>query len=110
MQNFVQNGDVVTVPAPYALLSGQAALVGALFGVAATAAAQGAAVEINREGVFDITALTTDVAAIGAKIYWDDAARRLTTTVAANTLVGALTAAKANGAVVARVLLDGVTR
>jgi predicted RecA/RadA family phage recombinase len=110
MKNFVQPGNVITVTAPYTVASGQGVLVGALFGVAAYDAASGASVELSREGVFDVTAVTADTAAAGAKIYWDNTARKLTTTVASNTLVGAVTAAKTGADTTARVLLDGVVR
>jgi predicted RecA/RadA family phage recombinase len=110
MKNFVQMDGVITVIAPYAVASGQGVLVGALFGIAAYDAALGAAVEIKREGVFDVSAVTADTAAQGAKIYWDNTARKLTTTVASNTLVGAVTVAKAGADTTARVLLDGGIR
>jgi len=110
MRNFVQSGEVITVPAPYAVTSGQGVLVGALFGIAACDAANGAQVEIKRLGVFDITALATDIGAVGTKVYWDGDDRRITVTAAGNTLVGALSGAKANGDAAARVLLDGGIR
>lgn len=110
MKNFVQPGNVIPVIAPYGVASGQGVLVGALFGVAAFDAVQGAPVEIAREGVFDVAAVTADIASQGTKIYWDNTARKLTTTAANNTLVGALTAAKAGTDGTARVLLDGVVR
>jgi predicted RecA/RadA family phage recombinase len=110
MKNKVQSGKVVTVSAPYAVSSGQGVQVGSLFGVASCDAANGAFVEIDRTGVFDITALTADTGAQGAKVYWDNTARRLTTTATSNTLVGCLTSAKGGSDVTARVLLDGVVR
>ena len=110
MKNKVQRGDIVTVVAPYGVSSGQGVLVGVLFGVAAFDAANGTAVEIERTGVFDITAVTADTGNQGAKIYWDNTARKLTTTAASNTLVGALTIAKGSSDATARVLLDGVVR
>ena len=110
MKNFEQTGDVVTVIAPYAVTSGQGVLVGTLFGVAANDAANGAPVEIKREGVFAISAVTADVAAQGAKIYWDNAARKLTTTVGSNTLVGCVVSAKVGTDTTAHALLDGVIR
>ena len=39
MRNFIQLGNTVVVPAPYALTSGQGAKVGQLFGVATNDAA-----------------------------------------------------------------------
>lgn len=110
MKNYVQKGNTLSVAAPYAVTSGQGVLAGALFGIAAHSAVQGAPVEIMRTDVFDVTAVTADTAAQGAKIYWDNTARKLTTTATNNTLVGCVTEAKANGDTVARVLLDGVIR
>ena len=106
MRNFVQPGDSITVAAPYALTSGQGALVGAgLFGVAAADAANGAEVVLKTTGVFDITALSTDTAAVGAKLYWDNTNRRLTTTASTHVCVGVAVAAKAAAETTARVLL-----
>ena len=110
MKNFIQAGETITVTAPYAVNSGDGVLVSALFGIASNAAAISTDVEIKNEGVFDITALSTDVIAQGAKVYWDNTNRRITTASAGNTLVGAVTAAKANGATTARVYLDGCVR
>jgi predicted RecA/RadA family phage recombinase len=107
MRNKVQTGDVLPVTAPYAVTGGQGVLVGSLFGVASGDAANGAEVQIDREGVFDITAVTADTGSQGAKVYWDNTARKITTTATSNTLVGVLAAAKANGDSTARVLLDG---
>jgi len=110
MKNFIQPGAIITVIAPYAVSSGQGVKVGALFGIASANAAQGAQLEIKREGVFDIAAVTADTAAQGAKVYWDDTARKITTTATSNILVGALTADKSGSAGTASVLLDGVVR
>lgn len=110
MKNKIQKGRVISVFAPYAVLSGQALQVGALIGVAANDAANGAPVEIDREGVYTLAAVTADVATVGAKAYWDNTAKRISVTATNNTLVGCFTAAKANGETSATVLLDGVIR
>lgn len=111
MKNFVKEGDVITVTAPYDVASGDGVLVGSLFGVAAYTAVSGAAVEIKPEGVFDIKALSTDTGNPGAKLYWDNTNKRLTTTASGNTLVGCIVElAKANGDATARVYLDGTIR
>jgi predicted RecA/RadA family phage recombinase len=110
MKNYVQAGDVIAVVAPYAVASGAGVLLGALFGVAAYDAANGATVDIKRKGVFDITALTADTGAVGTKVYWDNTNKRLTVTASANTLVGCLTLAKIGTDTTARVLLDGAIR
>jgi predicted RecA/RadA family phage recombinase len=108
MRNYVQEGATVTAAAPYALTAGQAALVGAaLFGVASNDAGNGATVELLTEGVFDITALTTDTCSVGAVLYWDNSNRRLTTTATGNLYVGVALAAKGNGDTTARIRLNG---
>jgi len=110
MKNFIQPGNVVTLVAPYNLISGQGALVGAIFGIAATDALQGTPVEAVRDGVFVLGAVTADTLAIGEKVYWDNTARRITKTATNNVLVGAAAAAKSGTETSATVLLDGVIR
>lgn len=110
MKNFLQRGEVITIPAPYPLFSGQAAKVGSIFGVASGDAALGAAVELKRKGVFDLAAVAADTGATGAKVYWDDSARRITTTEGSNILVGCLSESKSSLSTTARVMLDGAMR
>lgn len=48
MKNFIQTGAMITVPAPTGgVASGQGMIVGGLFGIAATTAPEGSAVEIG---------------------------------------------------------------
>jgi predicted RecA/RadA family phage recombinase len=108
MKNFVQPGNNITVPAaPYALTAGQGALLGALFGVALTDAASGAEAVLATTGVYTLTALGTDTAAVGTRIYWDNTNRRCTTTLTGNTLIGVNTVAKGNGDTTVTVRLNG---
>lgn len=108
MRNFIQNGEVLTVTAPRTLLGGQGALVGSMFGVATSDAANGAPVELFvGYGVVSLTALNTDTGTVGTKVYWDNTAFRVTTTVGTNTYIGVLAAAKANGDTTATVRLNG---
>ena len=98
MKNQVQDGDVITVTAPYTVTSGQGCQVGtALFGVASHDAASGAALELQLEGVYDVTALSTDTAAVGDLLYWDNTNKRLTATASGNTLAGFAVAAAGSG-------------
>ena len=85
-------------------------LVGSLFCVATSTAASGATVEAQTEGVFTLTALSTDTATLGAKAYWDNTNKRITTTATSNTLVGCFAAAKASGETTGSVYVDGVIR
>lgn len=106
MKNFVQHGDRLTLTAPAAMNSGEAVLIGKIFGVAVSNVASGADGEFDTEGVFDITALTADTATVGAVLYWDTTNKRLTTTASGNTRVGVATKVKANGETTARIKLD----
>jgi predicted RecA/RadA family phage recombinase len=110
MKNYVQEGDILTLTAPYAVTSGDGFLVGSIFAIASTTAASGATVEGVREGVFSVTALSTDTFTVGAKVYWDNTNKRCTSTASGNTLIGVATVVKASGATTVTVLLDGVIR
>lgn len=107
MRNFVQPGDTIGVLAPYALTPGAGALVGSIFGVALNAAANGAAVELKRTGVFDLAKATGEAWTVGAKVYWDNTNKRLTTTSAGNTLVGVAARIQASVDTTGRALLPG---
>lgn len=97
MKNFVQQGDNLTLTAPYALASGAAALVGSIFGVASADAAIGAPVVLVTRGVFTLPKATGEAWTPGAKLYWDNTNKRLTTTASGNTHVALATAAAASG-------------
>lgn len=107
MKNYIQPGNVVTLPAPAGgALSGQALLIGSLFGVAAYTALQGADVEVLLEGVYELPKATGALVA-GAKAFWDSTNRCVTGMSAGNTPIGAVVAAVASAALTARVRLDG---
>ncbi|WP_240636165.1 DUF2190 family protein [Caldimonas tepidiphila] len=108
MKNFIQSGLTMALIAPYAVAAGAGMLVGSLFAVAATTAANGAEVEGHTVGVFELTALATDTGAVGAKVYWDNTNKRCTVTATGNTLIGCLAAAKGAGEATMRVRLNGV--
>jgi predicted RecA/RadA family phage recombinase len=107
MKNFVQQGDTITLTAPYARTSGQGMLVGSIFGVASTDAASGATVEAAVAGVFDLTKVSAQAWVAGNLIYWDDTAKNCTTAVSTNKLIGVAVAADANPSSTGRVRLNG---
>jgi predicted RecA/RadA family phage recombinase len=107
MRNFRQPGDVISVPAPYILTSGQGALVGALFGVAVFDAALSAPVELRVDGVVELTKATGEAWTVGAAIFWDNTNRRTTTTPTGNTRIGVATVAALAAATVGTVRLNG---
>lgn len=76
MNNYVQDGETLTLTAPYACDSGEGALVGKIFGVAAADVAAAAEGEFMTEGVFELAKLNTSVWVAGQKVYWDDTNQR----------------------------------
>jgi len=109
MKNFVQSGETVTVTAPYDVASGAGCLVGLLFGIACGTYLSGATdAELKVDGIFDITALSTDTASGTSLVaaYWDNTNKRITTTSSGNTKVGVIVKAKVNGDTTARVRLN----
>lgn len=107
MRNYVQPGDVVTVPAPAAVASGDGVLVGGLFGIAGTDAASGDLVEIKLVGVYDMPKTSAQAWTVGADIYWDDGAGVATTVSTDNTLIGKAVEVAENPSGTGRVRLNG---
>lgn len=98
MKNFKQQGDNLTLPAPYDVASGGGALIGSVFGIASVTALSGVAVAFVRVGVFTLPKPGSQAWAVGAKLYWDNTAKNVTTTSSGNTLIGAAAAAVGSGA------------
>ncbi len=109
MKTFVQPGDVITLPAPYDVLSGAGLQVGQVFGVAAYDALSGVDVEAMTEGVFDLVKIGSQAWAVGALVYWDNTNKRCTTVATGNLLIGAamLAVTGAAGNTTGRVRLNG---
>lgn len=98
MKNFLQDGNTITVTAPADVLSGAGVKVGAfLFGFAVFDALSGASLEIVRRGVFEKVPKDTSTIAIGDTLYWDNTAKKVTTTAGGNLKVGVAVTAAATG-------------
>ena len=109
MKNFIQRGDMITVTAPTGgVTSGQGVLVGNLFGVAATTAAEGESVEIATVGVYELPKLASAVIAAGGRVAWDDTAKQVVLPGTGMVPIGVATVSAGNGAATVRVRLDGV--
>ena len=104
--------DARSIPmvVPYAggILSGQGMLVGAFFGVAASDAAQNASVECETRGEFELPKEPALAITQGARVFWDDTNRRLTTTATGNFQVGIATVTAASADTTVRVMLARV--
>ena len=98
MRNYIQPGHVITLAAPYDVVSGAGLLVGSIFGVAAHDALSGAEVETQLTGVIDLAKVASQAWTAGAKIYWDNTAKRATNVASGNTLIGVAVLAVGSGA------------
>lgn len=114
MKNFVQPGEILTLTAPSGgVTSGTAYKIGDLIVVATVDAAEGVgfAAFVGR-GVISYTKPGSQAWAEGVKVYWDDSAKKFTTTSGGNTLAGVAAEAVGAGAgeTTGKVRLDGVAR
>lgn len=107
MKNFEQPGDALELTAPYARNSGEGALIGAIFGVAVDNVASGARGVFWTEGVFSL-AKATGAISEGAKVWWDNTNRVITTTATGNQAVGVAVAAAASGDATVRVKIGHI--
>jgi len=87
MKTYVQDGNAIDILAPAAVTAGQSLLVGDLFGVVLADAASGAPAVIQTSGVFTLRKATGSIA-VGARVFWDDTAKRVTGTLASNRCIG----------------------
>jgi predicted RecA/RadA family phage recombinase len=100
-KRFRKPGLVITLQiAPYAVSSGNGVLKGSMFGVACADIANGGSGEIEIMGEHELTAVALQAWTHGAKLYWDDSAKNVTTSAAAgaNAFIGHCTRDKANSA------------
>jgi predicted RecA/RadA family phage recombinase len=106
MKNFIQKGVNLTLPTPETAISGQALLIGSIFGVASNNAAIGDNVDLVTEGVFTLPKAGVTMP-LGCKVYFDNVAKLCTTVTAGNTLIGSCVEAVSTVAITAPVRLNG---
>jgi predicted RecA/RadA family phage recombinase len=95
MNNFVHDGHILEVVAPYEVTNGDGLLRGSLFGIAASWAQKGEQVSISTAGVFDLKRQLDDIWEIGDPIYWNDYSKTFTREAAGAVMVGIAIAATA---------------
>jgi predicted RecA/RadA family phage recombinase len=98
MRHYIQPGHALTLIAPYDVVSGDGLLIGSIFGVASHDALSGAEVEAQLTGVLDLAKVASQAWTAGAKVYWDNTAKRATTVASGNTLIGVAVLAVGSGA------------
>ncbi len=109
MRTYIQPGHALTLLAPSDVASGDGLLVGAIFGVASHDALAGAEVETQLTGVVDIAKAASQAWTAGARVHWDNTAKRATTVASGNTPIGVAVLAVGAGAeeTIGRVRLNG---
>lgn len=107
MRNYIQPGNILTIPAPVTVASGGVVIAGNIIGVAAGDALSGAPVDVDVVGVFDLPKVAANAFALGAAVYWDSTASLATSTATGNTKLGVATAAAAAGTASLPVRLSG---
>lgn len=121
MKKLVAQGNVITLPTETLLLGDSIIggkgylLAGGLFGVATatvevTDIGQGKDCSLALTGIFDLPKQPSQAWSFGAKVYWDVANERATTTATGNTLIGIAMLATGGtaGETIGRVRLNGV--
>lgn len=108
MQCYLNDGNPVSIVAPGAMTSGVPYLLNSsLVVVPQTTAASGALVAVMTRGLFSLVKKSGDTPAVGAKLYWDDTNKYITTTSTSNTFVGLCTTAALSADPTVEVLLHG---
>lgn len=97
MKNLVQEGRKPTMVAPTGgVVSGQGVLIGKLFGIPLTTAAEGESFALVRDGKFTHAKNSAEAWTIGANLYWDNTNKVFTTTATSNELVAVAAEVAAN--------------
>lgn len=110
MKNYIQSGENITLTMITDVLSGMLVMIGAIFGVAQGDALTGAPCVLVRKGVFELAKTSAQAWTVGAKLYWDDTNKLVTTSSSGNTLIGTAVEVAANPSATGLVLLDGAIR
>jgi predicted RecA/RadA family phage recombinase len=106
LKNFIQDGTVIAITATAAVKSGDFIVVGSLAGVCATDAAIGDTVQIQVEGVFQLSKAAVALAQ-GAKAFWNVSQKQVVAAAGTGVCsIGAVTEAAGSGAATVRVRLD----
>jgi predicted RecA/RadA family phage recombinase len=107
-RTLIQPGNTLTLIAPAKVASGDMVIVGALAGIAAYDAEQGAEVETILTGVHLLPKATGEITA-GALVYWDvSESNCVATNGAGNVLLGAAVELAGSSASSVKVRLNGV--
>lgn len=88
MKNYVQTGDEIDVVLAADLASGAPVVVGARVVVAITSGLNGATIACRTKGVYSLGKTAAQAYAKGAKLYFDDTTKLVTSTAGSNLVIG----------------------
>lgn len=109
MKTYIQNGHVITVPAPAGgIASGEGLIVGNIFGIAAYSPAEGDPLELATTGVYKLPKASAAVLTIGARVAWDNTAKEVDAPSTGRFPIGVAVEAAGNGVTSFAVRLDGI--
>lgn len=108
MKNFIQDDDAITVLAPSGgVSSGDGVLVGALFGVASSTAAEAVPVVLATEGVYSLPKKSSATFASCGLVSWNVALKECDAPGTGCAPIGVAITAAGNGAATVAVRLNG---
>lgn len=108
MKNGYKRGDIITFTAPTGgVTSGTPVVIGTLFAIPATDAAEGEEFEGAVERAWTLPKVPANTTTIGQAAYWNATAGQATTTVGSNRLIGAFIEVTGNGDAEVAVRLNG---
>ena len=108
MKTFIQDGNIITITAAANIASGEGVLIGSIFGIAATDAVAGDAVEIATVGVYELPKLSAAVFAQGDPVSWNDGTGKVVVPATGMAPIGVATVAAGNATTTIKVRLDGI--
>lgn len=108
MKTYVQDGTAMEFAAPYDRLSGEGALIGAMFGVATVDVLNTVRANFQITGVVTLKKTSAQAWTEGALIYWDNTNKEATTVSTSNTRIGCAAAVAANPSATGSVRLNGM--
>lgn len=110
MKNFIADDCMFTAPAPANVTKDVPLLMGTLFVIPSSTQLSGELCSFVKRGKVKVPKVTSQAwATVGAKVYWDDTNKNVTTTSSGNSLIGAVAEAAGSADTVGYVLLNGTT-
>lgn len=96
-RNFVYDGEHFNYTAGGTVTNGDLVPMTDMVGLALAPATSGVVIAVRTEGVAELTKVTGDTITQGQIVYWDNSAKKITTTSSGNTRAGKAYAAAGNG-------------